>query len=117
MKLDGNTTGRRVYVDGTCDGKVIKRLWFYRDGCKHCRHATRMRLRRVPKWVNEFDPDYPVFTLEELRRSQKWARAHWGKVAKHKYRLTKARLKQLRSAGHDFNKSAMTCDCMACMPF
>jgi hypothetical protein len=52
VKLDGSTSGRRVYVDGTCDGKVIKRLWFYPDGCKHCPHATRLRLQRLPRWLD-----------------------------------------------------------------
>lgn len=56
MKLDGSTSGgdyriesRTVLSDGT-----ICTLW---TETKHCPHATRMRLRRVPKWLAVFADD------------------------------------------------------------
>lgn len=61
----GRTSGsqRRAFL--TADGEAFKS-----DHCKHCPHADRIRLRRLPKWLLFNLPDSKRFR-RELHREER----------------------------------------------
>lgn len=93
MNLNGQTSGPKCVVWNSCP------------------HATRMRLRRLPKWLEWWDADYPVYSLPDCRRQHQAS-----KRSSRASRWRKAELRKCRAAGHDFAKPSM-CDCRECIPF
>ena len=70
----GRTSGRTAYIDGTCGGVVVPRLWKY-DACRHNIHADKMRLRRLPKWIL-FNLPLRLATTKTKRDERKMMNKH-----------------------------------------